>query len=147
MTLQERLAQDTTAAQKAGDAGRLGTLRLLLAAAQNRAIEKRTGGSPASLSDDDMLELLRREAKKRREAMDLYAQGGRDDLRKKEEAELAVIMGYLPAEMSRADIAAVVKRLATGSLEFSSLMKAAMAELKGKADGKLVSDVVKEVLS
>ena len=147
MTLQERLAQDTTAAQKAGDAGRLGTLRLLIAAAQNRAIEKRTGGSPTSLSDDDMLELLRREAKKRREAMELYAQGGRDDLRVKEEAELAVIMEYLPAEMGRADITAVVKRLATGSSEFSSLMKAAMAELKGKADGKLVSEVVKEVLS
>ena len=147
MTLQERLAHETTAAQKAGDAGRLGTLRLLIAAAQNRAIEKRTGGSPTSLSDDDMLELLRREAKKRREAMELYAQGGRDDLRVKEEAELAVIMEYLPAEMGRADITAVVKRLATGSSEFSSLMKAAMAELKGKADGKLVSEVVKEVLS
>ena len=148
MTLQERLTQDTTVAQKAGDAVRLGTLRLLLAAVQNRAIEKRAGGSGAMLSDDEMLEVLRRESKKRREAVQLYTKGGRDDLRKKEEAELAIIAGYLPADMSRADIVAVVKRLAAaGPHEFSSLIKVAMGELKGRADGKVVSEVVKEVLS
>ncbi|MEY4731207.1 MAG: hypothetical protein RL681_153 [Candidatus Parcubacteria bacterium] len=148
MNLHEHIVQDAATAQKAGDAVRLGTLRLLIAAAQNRAIEKRAGNSDVKLSDDDMLELLRREAKKRREAIELYAKGGRDDLRTKEEAELAIIAGYLPAEMSRADVIVVVKRLAgAGSQEFSSLMKAAMAELKGKADGRVVSDVVKEVLS
>lgn len=148
MTIAERLAQEATAAQKAGDGGRLGTLRLLLAAMQNREIEKRGKGSAGPLSDDEMTDLLRREAKKRREAMELYAQGRRDDLRAKEEAELAVIAGYLPAEMSRADIVVVVKRLADGGTkEFSTLMKAAMADLKGKADGKVVSEVVKEVLS
>jgi hypothetical protein len=147
MTIAERLAQDTTVAQKAGDAGRLGTLRLLVAAMQNREIEKRGAGSAGPLSDDEMTDLFRREAKKRREAMELYTKGGRDDLRTKEEAELAVIAAYLPAEMSRADIVAVVKRLADGGTrEFSLLMKAAMAELKGKADGKVVSEVVKEVL-
>ncbi len=148
MTIAERLAQDTTAAQKAGDTRRLGTLRLLLAAMQNREIEKRGKGAAGPLTDEDLTDLLRREAKKRREAAELYEKGGRDDLRAQEEAELSVIMGYLPAEMSRADIIAVVKRLAGGDIkEFSALMKAAMAELKGKADGKVVSEVVKEVLS
>lgn len=148
MTIAERLAQDTTAAQKAGDAVRLGTLRLLVAAAQNRAIEKRTKGSDAPLTDEEMVELLRRESKKRREAIDLYTKGGRDDLRAKEEAELLVIAQYLPADMSRADVLAVVKRLASGgTFDFNSLMKATMAELKGKADGKLVSELVKEALS
>lgn len=147
MALAERLTQEAIAAQKAGDSGRLGTLRLLLAAMQNRAIEKRGKGDASPLTDIEVTEVLQREAKKRREAADLYAKGGRDDLRAKEEEELAVIAGYLPAEMSRADITAVVKRLVAGHTEFSSLMKTAMAELKGKADGKLVSDVVRETLS
>jgi uncharacterized protein YqeY len=145
MALEARIASDIIIAQKAKEAFRLETLRLLMSQVKNRAIEKRGSGSPDSLTDAEVVEVLHREAKKRREAIEVYARGGRADLAKKEEQELAIVTEYLPAQMSRDEVAAAVKAIAAKNPGgFTALMKATMAELKGRADGKLVSEVVKE---
>jgi hypothetical protein len=147
MTLEERIRGDLTVAQKGGDAARVGTLRFLLAQMHNREIEKRGAGKEPTLTDDEVMDVLRREAKKRREAIELFTRGGRADLRDRETAELAVIESYLPAAMSRAEIEAIVDGLmAKGLSDFNQLIRAAMQELKGKADGSLVSQVIRERL-
>lgn len=144
MRLEERIQDDVKAAQKASASGRLGTLRLLVAALKNRSIEKRTSGSAEQLTDEDVIEVLQREAKKRREAIDIYRKTKREDLAHKEEAELAVINEYLPSMLGRAEIEAVLDELvASGVHDFAPLMKAAMERLKGRADGKLVSELVR----
>jgi hypothetical protein len=145
--LGERIAQDLVAAQKAGDAFRVQTIRFLIAQLKNRSIEKRSAGSGEILTDTEVIEVLQREAKKRREAIDIYANGGRADLAEREHRELKLVLGYLPKPMEQAEVVAVVRKLAAeGNGGFKVLMKAAMGELKGKADGKLIAEAVKTVI-
>ncbi len=148
MSLLSRISEDIKIAQKAGEAARLNTLRFLSAQFQNREIEKRGSGSAGPLTDEETLQVIQREAKKRREAIELYRAGNRADLASKEEAELAIIGAYLPAQLSEAEIAVVVDRLvAKGPREFNAIMKMAMAELKGRVDGKAVGDAIRAKLS
>lgn len=148
MTLKERIIADITIAQKAGEATRLGTLRMLSAALQNREIEKRGKGESTPLTDDEITAVLVKEAKKRTEAVMLYAQGGREDLKKKEEAELEIIYTYIPRPISREEVEKVVDAVivALGSREFPVVMKEASVRLKGSADGKMVAEIVKAKL-
>jgi uncharacterized protein len=147
MQLEARLRADLIDAQKRVDADRVGTLRFLIAQCQNRAIEKRTAGKDPVLTDEDVLDVLGRERKKCAEAIALYAQGGRADLADKERRELSILEAYLPAQLGRDEIVKVVQPLiAGGAKEFPALMKAAMGTLKGKADGALVSQVIRELL-
>lgn len=141
MSLYERLADDLKTAQKAGDAVRVGVLRFALAQIKNREIERR--GSGAAIGDADIIDVLQKEAKRRREAISLFRKGGREDLATKEEAEMVHLAAYLPAQMSREEIDAVIAALrAKGTNDFNGLMRAAMQELKGKADGKIVGEAV-----
>ena len=149
MFLQEKLTQDIKDAMKSGNAEKLGVLRMLNAALHNRAIEK---GKDAVLTDEEIIEVLRREAKKRKESVEAFNKGGRPELAEKERAELALIEAYLPKQMLREEVVVVVEKVivtlrqAQGDVVFNNVMKAVMQELKGKADGKMISEIVKEKL-
>ncbi len=149
--LLEKIKADTLAAMKGGDAVRLGTLRLLSAALHNREIEKRTKGQSDVLSADDVLDVLRREAKKRREAIEFYIKGGRSELAEKETSELKVLEGYLPpsldpAEVKRLVAEAVAEVKPQGPKDFGKVMGAVMKKAGGRADSSVISAAVKEVL-
>ena len=131
-------------ALKSGDAARAGVLRMMVSEIKNKEIEKRTAGGDSVLSDEEIMDVLRKEVKKRRESADLFRQGNRADLAEGEEKEIALIEGYLPAAPTEDDIRKVVSELrAQGIDQFPALMKEAMPRLKG-ADGAVVSRIVKE---
>lgn len=140
--IEERLRQ----AQREGNEIAVSTLRLALAAAKNQEIEKRSKGNNAPLDERELLGVFQREAKKRREAIEAFRKGGRENLANKEEKELAVISEYLPAQLSREEVKAAVREIAKGGGDFNAVMKQAMANLKGRADGKLVGEIAKEIL-
>ncbi len=124
-----------------------GVLRFVLSLLQNREIEKRGTGQAPVLTDDEVLEILQREVKKRKEAIELFRKGGRPELVEKETKEIVFINEYLPAQMPREDVAALVGELKNGGLnDFNSLMKEAAKATRGRADGKLVSEIVREIL-
>lgn len=148
MTLKDQIIADMTAAMKAKDAARTSTLRMLKAAIMNREKE---GGD--ALTDEDVTKLLRSQMKQRRDSVEQYQKGGRQDLVDKEQAELALIETYLPQAASQADIDqavanAIAETGASSMKDMGAVMKAAMANLAGKnADGKAVSDSVKAKLA
>jgi hypothetical protein len=144
MALLEQLKDDIKSALKSGDKERAEILRFLNAQIQNRVIEKRGQGGGETLTEDEIMEVFRKEVKKRKDAIDLFGKGGRADLAEKEEKEVVVIQEYLPAAPKEEDIRIVVQQLRQEGLSgFPVLMKEAMQRLKG-ADGSLVSKVVKE---
>lgn len=147
MSLREQITAALTAAMKIRDAARTSTLRMVKAALQNREIEK--GGA---LDDDEMIKLLRSLVKQRRDSIEQYEKGGRQDLVDKEKAEIVVIESYLPAGASREEIEqavteAITETGATSMKDMGKVMKAAQARLAGKnADGRTVSEIVKAKL-
>lgn len=144
MALLEQLKDDIKTAMKAGDRERLEVLRFVNSLLQNRAIEKRTAGESDVLTDEDVLEAMRKEVKRRKDAIELFRQGERADLVEKEEKEVAIIQAYLPAAPTEEQIKAAIQQLRQEGLSgFPVLMKEAMKRLKG-ADGNLVSKAVKE---
>jgi len=147
MSLKDQIIKDMTASMKAKDAARTSTLRMCKAALQNREIEK---GGP--LDDDELMKLLRSLVKQRRDSVEQYQKGGRQDLVEKEQAEIAVIESYLPQGGSQAEIEQAVSKAinetgATSMKDMGAVMKAAMTRLAGKnADGRMVSETVKSKL-
>lgn len=148
--IRDSIARALTAAMKAREAERVAALRLIQAALKNRDIEARTAGAPA---DDDVLviEVLQKMAKQRREAIEMYEQGGRDDLAAREQFELAVIEGFLPAQLdepaAREAIAAIAARIgASGARDMGALMAAVKAELAGRVDMGRASRLARAVL-
>ena len=145
MPLKEKIDADLKAAMKNADAFRVGVLRLLKSALQNETIAKH--GADGSLSEEEVLAVLKREAKKRKESISVYTDSGRGDLAETEVKELELIGEYLPPEIGREEIEKTVKEVvASGATEFSAVMKEAMARFKGAADGKVVSEVVRSIL-
>jgi uncharacterized protein len=139
--LAERLREDVAAAMKAGDRERVGALRLLLSELQKAAKE----------GDGDELAVLRRERKRRLEAAGAFRDGGRPELANAEEAEARVIEDYLPAQLSddalRAIVAdAVAETGASSPRDMGQVMKASMAKVAGRADGRRVSALAQEAL-
>ena len=121
------------------------TLRMVISQVRNRQIEGAHDGQKAELSDDQVLDVLQREAKKRREAIELYQKGGREELAENEQLELKIIGQYLPVQMSEDDVRSCIDELVAGGAgDFPSLMKEASARMKGKADGKLIARIAKE---
>jgi uncharacterized protein YqeY len=149
MTLVERITQDLTAAMKAQDAARTSTLRMAKAALMNKQIDKH-----GALDDAEATRVLQGLVKQRDDAADQYAKAGRPELADKERAEMALLKGYLPAEVTDEEIAAAVERAvaetgATSPKDMGKVMKAALAALAagGKtADGKRVNEAVKKRL-
>ena len=147
MSLQERLSTDLKAALKNADSFRVSILRLLSASLQNEAISKRTNGVDNPLTEAEVIGVLKREAKKRKESIDIFKGAGRFDLSENEEKELVIIQEYLPPEVSREEIEATAKRImASGITDFPTLMKFVIAEFDGAEDGKQVAEIVRLVL-
>lgn len=147
MSISGRLREDLNASLKSGAKERAGALRLLLSELYNKGKDKQAKGEKPVLSEEEETAVLQRETKKRKEAIELFRKGNREDLAKKDEAELKVIGEYLPPELDPKEIKAVVDRLfAAGHKEFNALMRETMKELKGRVDGREVSEIVKEAL-
>jgi uncharacterized protein YqeY len=143
----DRLKADMKAAMKSGDSFCVGVIRMLITALNNKAIENRGAGN-GELTADDQLAVLAKEAKKRQDAADVFAQGGRQDLAENEKKEAAFIARYLPAQMSAEEVEAAVKEVIAknAGADFGAVMRAAMAGLKGKADGKAVGEAIRKLL-
>jgi uncharacterized protein YqeY len=141
----EKLSEDMKTALKAGDKARLGTIRMLVSELKNARIEKGD-----DLTDAEEQKVLASYSKKRKEAIENARKGGREDLVAKERAEYDVTMAYLPDQLGedelRAIIARHVERAAGGREAFGHVMKAVMSEVGGRADGKTVSALVKEMM-
>lgn len=149
MTLRERISGDIKTAMKAGDSGKLTTLRGLISVLNNKGIEKRAKtGTEEPMTDEEVTNALLTEAKKRKESMEVFKTGGRADLAENEAKELAIIQEYLPKQLSAEETLAAVEAALTksGAKEFGPAMKAVMAELRGKADAALVTEIVKKKL-
>jgi uncharacterized protein len=148
MSLKHQIISDLTASMKAQDAPRTSTLRMVKAAVMNREIEK--GGE---LDDEEMSKLLRSLVKQRRDSVEQYEKGGRQELADKEKTEIEVIETYLPQAASRDEIegavtAAVSETGASSMKDMGKVMKAVQAALAGKnADGRTVSEIVKAKLA
>lgn len=151
MSLKERIDQDLKEAMKSGDKNRLNTIRSIRAALLEKEVSIRVGGK-AELSDEQELEVVMNLAKKRKDSIQQYQDAGRKDLAEVEQAELAVITTYLPAQMPDEEIEAAVRDIiaqvgATSMKDMGKVMGAAMKKLKGKADGGKVQEMVKSALS
>jgi len=147
MSLQDQLNNDMKAAMKARDSIRLDTIRMLRAQIKDAQI-----ASGEELDDEGIIGVLNNAAKKRREAIALYEQSSRTDLVQKENDELQIISSYLPAQLSRAEVEAVIKNIiarlgATTVKDLGQVMGASMQELKGRADGKMVQELVRNSLA
>jgi hypothetical protein len=147
MTLQEKLNDDYKVAVKAGDKLRLETIRLLRAQLKDEQIDKRR-----ILTTDEEIAVLSNAAKKRREAIELYKQANRDDLLEKEMTELAIISEYLPKALSSEALsqlvdAAIKEAGAASASDMGKVMAKIMPQIKGRADGKVVQQMVRERLA
>lgn len=147
MALIDRLREDLNQALRKGDKTRLSAIRLLISNINNAQISK---GAP--VDDGDVIAVINKQAKQHRESIDSFRKGDRTDLVKKEEAELAVLLEYLPQQMSREEIAVVARKVieevgARGPGEKGKVMSKLMPQLKGKAQGADINAVVTELLA
>ena len=145
MSLAQQIEADLKASMKARDAETTGTLRMVLAGIKNLRAE---AGHGAEVSDEEMIELLGREAKRRKEAATAYDEAGRPELADKERRELAVLERYLPDQLDERELAGVVDEAiaevgASGPSDVGKVMAAVMPKVKGKADGKAVNAMVR----
>ncbi|MFM1967641.1 MAG: hypothetical protein RL590_498 [Actinomycetota bacterium] len=149
MALKEKLQNDLTAAMRARDEVRSGTIRMVLTAIKNEEV---AGKEARELSDAEVITVLSREAKKRREAAEAYEQAGAADRAANEKAEGSIIAEYLPAQLSEQEIkdliaAAIAETGASGPQQMGLVMKSIQPKIAGKADGGVVSSLVKAALS
>ena len=148
-TLKAQLQHDLHDAMRARDKVRAGTLRMTLTSITTAEV---AGDEARELSDDEVLKVIAKEAKKRKESAAAFAEAGRGELAATEEAELAVLEGYLPEQLGDEELRAIVERAvattgATGMAQMGQVMKAAQGEVAGRADGGRVAAVVKQVLA
>jgi len=146
MSLKDQLNESMKTAMKARDDLRLSAVRMIRSMVKNREIEQHK-----ELNDQEIIEVISTLAKQRRESIKMYGEGNRPDLVEKEEAELAVLLGFLPAQLSTAEIEQLVDRIvaetgAKGAKDMGRVMKALTPLTAGKADGRAVSDIVRSKL-
>ncbi len=147
MSLQQRLADDLTTAMRARERETMSTLRLVIAALKNEAVEKGRGPQ-GELEDEEVQQVLAREKKKRDEAAASFAEHGRDESAAKERQESELIASYLPEQLTDDELDtlvddAVAESGATGMADMGSAMKSAMAKVGNRAEGARVSSAVK----
>ena len=145
--LREKLNADLKQAMKRGDTVRRSTIRLVLAGIKNAEIAKQ-----ASLDDSDILGIIAKEVRQHQESIDAFRKGNRQDLVNQEEAEMAVLQEYLPKQMTRDEIISearlIIKEIgAQGPRDKGKVMPKLIAQLKGRADGRQINEVVTELLS
>lgn len=147
MELKARVAEDMKAGLRAGDKLRVSVLRLLTAMVKNREVDKR-----GPLTDAEVIQAVTSSVKQRQEAIEAYRRGGRQDLVDKEEAELTILQSYLPTPLTSEDLARLVREAihetqATSAKEMGKVMAVLMPKVTGRADGRVVSTMVREALS
>ncbi len=147
MSLKERLMSDLKDAMREGDQHRKDAIRMVRAAIKNREIELQR-----EIEDEEVIEIISQEVKLRREAIEMFEKAGRDDLVNREKVQLAVLLSYMPEQLSREEIEKVVQDIvedinATSIRQLGPVMGKAMAELKGRAEGNVVNEVAREILS
>ena len=145
--LLDTIRSQMTAAMRSGDTQRRDTLRLLIAALDNARI-----AAGRDLSDEDALVALQREAKQRRESIEEYRKGGRDDLVEAEQQELVIIGAYLPSQLSEDELRAIVREViaehgASGPADLGAVMGPLMQRVRGRADGRQANAIVRELLA
>jgi len=149
--LLEKIKQDLISAMKSKNEVALGTLRMLDATIKNKVIERRTKGKTGLMTEDEIMEIISSEVKKRKDAVDLYTKGGREELAKKEAVEIDVLKKYLPAELSPSEIRNIIKETISSSglsskADFGKLMGLLKEKTKGRIDGSHLKDLLMEEL-
>lgn len=162
MSLKEKIQADIKKAMQSKDQLKVSVLRMLMAAVFNKEKEKRNRLSKteeelekldelSQLTEEEILEVISSEAKKRKDSIEQYQKGGRDDLAEQEKKELKILTEYLPEQMGEEEIRKLVKEKilelgASGPQETGKVMGAIMPQLKGKTDGTIVNKIVQEEL-
>lgn len=144
MSLEKEIEKNYIEAFKAKKEIEVSTLRMLRSALKNLAIDKRI----SSLEDEDVLSIVKRELKKRQDSIEAFRSAGRDDLLAREEAEAEILGKYMPAMLSAEEIdKIIVNVISAGHDNFGLVMKEVMAQTKGRADGNIVQEKVKQKLN
>ncbi len=148
MSLQDRLTEDMKAAMKEKESGkkRLSVIRMVRSSLKNAEIDKKK-----ELSEEEVIEVISREVKKRKDAMEEYVRAGRQDIADELQEEIEILMPYLPQQLSEEEIRSLVQHVIdevqpAGPRDMGKVMSKLMPKTKGRADGKLVSQIVKEML-
>ena len=147
MTLKEKLLSDMKEAMKSKDSLKLGTIRSVIAAVKNQEIDLRK-----DLEEEDVLTIVSREVKKRKEAASLYKKGKRPELEDKEIQEMKILQTYLPEQVSEENLRQRIQEVieetgAEGMKDFGKIMKTLVPEFKGKADNALIKELASEFLN
>ncbi|MDP3955565.1 MAG: GatB/YqeY domain-containing protein [bacterium] len=146
----EKIQNDLKEAMKSGDRIKVSVLRFLLSAIKNKEISAFGAGS-GNLSDEDVIGVIQKQAKERKESIEAFRSAGRDELALKEEGELVILNNYLPQQMTAEELEQIVTQVVqeTGTAspsDFGKIMKAVMEKVKGKVDGSQVAELVKKSL-
>lgn len=149
MPIKQQILDDLKAAMKAGDSEKRDALRMVDSMIKNAEIEKKK--REEGLTDEEIIEVISRAVKQRKDAIAQYESGGRPELAEKEKKEIEILMAYMPEQMGEDEVRNAVKEAiagtgASGKADMGKVMGAAMAKLKGKADGNLVKKIVEEEL-
>ena len=152
MGIREQLTDDLKEAMRQQDVTRKRTIRAVIAAMKQAETELDSSGQRVSLGENDILALVAKQAKQRQESIAEYQKGGREDLAAEEAAELAILQAYLPQQLGPGEIEAEARQViaevgATSPADLGKVMKPLMARLRGHADGKLVNQIVRELLA
>lgn len=155
MSIKDKINENIKVAFKSGLKDEVSALRFLSSVIKNKELEKRTRLSKenkdiaeleklSELSDEEIMGVISGEIKKRKDSIVQYEKGGRDDLVKKETAELEILKKYAPAEMPEEELRALIKNKVAGQKDFGKAMGLVMAEVKGRADGVAVKRIIEE---
>jgi uncharacterized protein YqeY len=152
MGLREQLMDDLKEAMREQDESRKRAIRSVLAAIKKAETELDADGQRVNLDDDALVHVIAKQARERQESIDAFKSGGRDDLVAREEADLAVLEAYLPRQLSEEEIEAEARQViadvgAAGPQDIGKVMKPLMVRLKGRADGRLANQIVRELLA
>ena len=139
--LADQIKKDLVEAQKSGEKKKLDTLRLVFSEIKNKQID-----SGKEVEDDVALQIISKEVKKRKDSIKAYKDGNRDDLAEIEEQEIEIISVYLPKQLSEEEVRTIVSKIVSENqdMDFGPLMGKVMVELKGKADGQIVKQILEE---
>lgn len=145
--LLESIKSDMLASLKRGEHRRVDTLRFLISAVRNAAIAKYGAAGESAMTDDDVLDIIKKQVKQHKESVEAFEGAGRNELAAKEREELDILSSFLPAEISDDELKAILSPIAaTGQQNFGLLMRSAMAAVAGKADGARVSAMLRTLM-
>lgn len=147
MSIKEQIMADIKTAMKAKDTARVGTLRFISSAIKNKEIEVR----PNEITEKDILDVLKKISKQRKDSIEQFKNAGRDDLVQKETADLAIVEEFLPEQLSQEKVAEIVNAAitsvnATSMKDMGNVMKEVMAQTAGAADNKMISELIRKQL-